>query len=302
VVVVAATNRPWEIDNALLRPGRLERVIEIPLPDDASRAAILGWHSGLSIGISSRLVSETEGWSGADLEMLVRTAKRAARQCETTMTIGALEGALPERIALSSEAQWRIAIHECGHALIAIRLGVGRFEELAVGRWIRRGNGSVSVGQTRIASVSGQVKTAEFYLNRIAFTLGGIAAEKLVFGDFSDGVGGAPEADLCQATTLGTEMVAVHGMDDFLIAESSFDGGTMLHARTANPLIWSRVNALLHAQLSRAVYLLNTEARLLKSLARHALTHGRITPEMMAALVKPKVRTSNVRNDRQERS
>lgn len=81
IIVVGATNNPDAVDPALLRPGRLERVIAIPLSDLEARIAIMGRHHGVCEGIDlSVAMSQTRGWTGADLMKLARDAKRISRR------------------------------------------------------------------------------------------------------------------------------------------------------------------------------------------------------------------------------
>lgn len=283
VVVVGATNRPWEIDEAILRPGRLERTIEIPLPTVEARLSILHWHSGLDGGPKSRFAIETEGWSGADIEALVRRAKREARNRGVTITMEVLEGELPPRATLPEEALWRVAIHECGHALVGTWLDIGSFDSMTLNRSIPLDQGTTSAGHVKFISRV-QLKTKQAFLDFIAFTVGGIAAEAVEFGDYSEGSGGAPHADLCRATRVASELVAGFGMDKFLVAEECLDAESLSRARL-NPMVWQRVDTILHEQLQRARDMLGENHSLLRELAAFAMASGELTNYDLERLV-----------------
>ena len=114
VVVVAATNYADAIDEALLRPGRLEQVIDIPLPDDGARQAILRYHlPGHELSDLDAFVRASDGWSGAEIEKLARDARRFARQeGRDAVEPRDLLNALPAVVEFSQEDLYRLAVHE----------------------------------------------------------------------------------------------------------------------------------------------------------------------------------------------
>lgn len=283
VVVVGATNRPSEIDEAILRPGRLETVVQIPMPDVSARIGILKWHSGLVASPTSRFASETEGWTGAKIEALLRKAKREARESRTGLSIDLVEKHLPETMPLSAQVLWRVAVHECGHALVGRFLAVGEFKGVTVRKSVPIDAERMAGGQTSF-EVRSQIRTCQSYVNHIALLLGGIAAETVVFGNFSDGCSGAPGSDLCRARDIATEIVAGLGMDEFLITSDSLDADMLAQARV-NPRVWGRVDQLLRDQFTRAVTLLTASKELLVMTARHVDANLEMSPEVLQALI-----------------
>jgi cell division protease FtsH len=283
VVVVGATNRPWEVDEAILRPGRLERTVEIPLPGPEARVSILRWHSGLEAPVGSRFATETDGWSGAAIEALVRHAKRTARNRDVTLTMELVEGELPQRVALPETALWRVAIHECGHALVGTWLDVGSFESLTIQRSIPINAGTTSAGHVQFTPRL-QLKTKQSFLDFIAFTVGGIAAEAVEFDEYSEGSGGAPHADLCRATRVASELVVGRGMDKFLVAEECLDAESLSRARL-NPLVWHRVDAILQEQFQRSKDLLGQDHSLLRELATFATATGQLARDDLERII-----------------
>jgi len=221
VIVVAATNRPDVLDPALLRPGRFDRQVVLPQPDINGRRAILEVHAkgkplDKTIQLNT-LAKQTPGFSGADLANLINEAAiLAARRNKKTIGMSEMEEAIdrviagPERRSrLISENEKRVtAYHEGGHAV------VGRFlknhdpvHKISI---IARG---MMGGYTRYLPTEDRyLWTKSQFEDRLAATLGGHAAEKLVFGEMSTGA----ENDIEVATNIARKMVKEYGMSDRL--------------------------------------------------------------------------------------
>ena len=220
VVVLAATNRLDILDKALLRPGRFDRQVMVPLPDRVGREAILKVHTQrtpLHEEVSlRRLARMTTGMSGADLANLVNEAALcAARRDLDRLTHECFEDALARiqlgvlRPLLMSEAERRtIAFHEGGHALVAYHLPeadtVNRVTILPRGQ---------SLGVTQfIAEEDRYNYSRETLMARIAVGLGGRVAEELTFGP--ERVTTGAENDLQVVTDLARRMVTRWGMSE----------------------------------------------------------------------------------------
>ena len=217
VVVMAATNRPETLDPALLRPGRFDREIVIPLPNLAERAAILEVHARgkkLSPEVDLRVVARgTPGFSGADLANLVNeSAIVAVRAGRDTLTPEDFEEARDRIILGRREAtnallpgeKRSVAIHEAGHALVAALSDtadpVAKVTILPAGQ---------ALGITEQLPVDERHLYPESFLREsLAIRLGGRAAEILVIGEASTGASN----DLAGATQLATRMVREFGM------------------------------------------------------------------------------------------
>jgi cell division protease FtsH len=286
VIVLGATNRPDDLDPAILRPGRLERRIEIVLPSPEDRAAILEWHLGIEVPLQSRAVEETHDWSGAQLEALARSARRGAREANTTISEAFLEAALPPTTELSPADQWRIALHECGHALVGKRLELGEFKSITVRRRVSMVGGYAAAGTTEV-TMNGGITTKFRYLDHIAFLVGGMAAEIAALDSPSGGSGSSSNSDLARATDIATRMVAGSGLDEYLVVEDLDSRTALRTARLTNPSVWRRVNAILQEQLERALEMTRSEIGLLKAMASKAMETGTLTAvefEAMASL------------------
>jgi cell division protease FtsH len=217
VVVLAATNRPETLDPALLRPGRFDRQVEIPLPNVRERAAILAVHADgkrFAPDVDLDAVARgTPGFSGADLANLINEAAIVAVRAGRDTLMAADFSNARDRIllgrreatnALLPDEKHAVAVHESGHALVAALSPnadpVDRVTILPAGP---------SLGATEQLPVDERHLYSESYLkDSLAVRLGGRAAELLVLGEASSGA----TSDLAGATDLATRMVREYGM------------------------------------------------------------------------------------------
>ncbi len=220
VIVLAATNQPNVLDQALLRPGRFDRRVVVNLPDKNGREAILKVHTRnvpLAPDVNLKeIASTTPGLSGADIKNLVNEAAlMAAKREEDKITqrdfMDALEKIIlgPERsILLSKEDRERIAYHESGHAILGLVVpGADPVNRVTI---VPRGH---ALGVTYQRPVSDRYNYTESYLRaRIVGMLGGRTAEEIVYGDKTTGA----ENDIEQATNLARMMVTRWGMSKAL--------------------------------------------------------------------------------------
>ncbi len=216
VVVMAATNRAEILDTALLRPGRFDRTVEIPLPNQRERTAILAIHSKtkkLGPHVDLDAVSRgTPGFSGADLANLVNEAAINAVRARRTVISASDFDAARDRLligrrdasnALLPEEKHAVAVHEAGHALVALLSD--HADPVAKVTILPRG---AALGVTEQLPISERHLYPESYLtDTLAVRLGGRAAEILVLGEPSTGASN----DLAGATDLATRMVREWG-------------------------------------------------------------------------------------------
>jgi cell division protease FtsH len=216
VIVIAATNRPDVLDQALLRPGRFDRRIAVQPPDRAGREAILKVHArdvplGPDVDLG-RIASTTPGMVGADLANLVNEAALlAARRNHDVVNESDFADAL-ERIVLGAERQVmvspqerrRTAYHEAGHAIVGMLTdGADPVRKVSI---IPRG---VALGVTFAAPETDRFTYLEPEVHaKINVALGGRAAEEVVFGETSTGA----ESDIQQLTEIARQMVGRWGM------------------------------------------------------------------------------------------
>jgi cell division protease FtsH len=220
VIVMAATNRPDVLDPALLRPGRFDRHITVDRPTLKGRLAIFEVHTKdvpLDEGVDlERLAAGTVGLTGADIRNLVNEAALwASRHNKDYVDMSdfdyardrVLMGAKREEV-LSGKEKSMTAYHESGHTLLAWLVpGIDRVHKVSI---IPRGR---SLGATHLLPEEDRMNIGQSELQtRLLFLLGGRAAEKLVFDQYSAGA----EDDLNKATQIARRMVTHWGMSERL--------------------------------------------------------------------------------------
>ncbi|MGI8450862.1 MAG: ATP-dependent zinc metalloprotease FtsH [Streptosporangiaceae bacterium] len=276
IVVLGATNRPEVLDAALLRPGRFDRQVTIPLPTLSERAAILAVHSkgkNLAPDVDLNVVARgTPGFSGADLANLVNEAAifavRAGRENIAMVDFNdardrILLGSRADSNLLLPEEKRAVAIHESGHALVAALSPhadpVAKVTILPAGQ---------ALGVTEQLPLVEHHLYGEDYLNEaLAVRLGGRAAELVVLGQGSTGAAN----DLASATDLATKMVREFGLSSKLGPVGYPEGGSTFlgggggpglssrpYAESTQAVIDAEVSRLLREAEQRAVTLIRT--------------------------------------------
>jgi cell division protease FtsH len=221
VIVIAATNRADVLDAALLRPGRFDRQVTVDIPDINGRLAILQVHARnkkLDGSISLEMIARrTPGFSGADLANLLNEAAiLTARRRKDAIGLSEIDAAIDRVVAgmegtplVDSKSKRLIAYHEIGHAIVGTLLPhhdpVQKVTLIPRGQargltWFMPGEDAMLVSRAQL-------------LARITGTLGGRAAEAVVFGE-SEVTTGAGN-DLQQVAALARQMVTRFGMSDF---------------------------------------------------------------------------------------
>jgi len=264
VILIAATNRPDVLDPALLRPGRFDRQIPVDRPDLKGRTAILQVHAknkplAKSVDLES-FAKRTPGFTGADLaNVLNEAALLTARENAKVITTLALDEAIdrvmagPQRKShLMTEEERRItAYHEGGHALVAFALPhtdpVHKITIMPRGRAL--GYTMIVPDEDRYATTRSQM------LDQLAYSLGGRAAEELVFHDPTTGASN----DIEKATNLARAMVTQYGMTETIgaiklgISESEpFLGRDYGHQRDYSESVASVVDAEIRTLIENA--------------------------------------------------
>ncbi|WP_433717696.1 ATP-dependent zinc metalloprotease FtsH [Actinoplanes sp. CA-051413] len=218
VVVLAATNRPEILDQALLRPGRFDRRVTVSPPDLNGRRKILEVHTrGVPVAPEVELgaiASATPGMVGADLKNLVNEAALlAARRKHEQVAVADFSDALEKivlgtvrGIMLTPEEKERTAFHESGHALLGMLTpGADPVRKISI---IPRGQALGVTFQSPSADRYGY--SAKYLRGRIIGALGGRAAEEVVYGDMTTGA----ESDLDQVSSIARQMVGRWGMSE----------------------------------------------------------------------------------------
>ncbi len=292
VIVLAATNRPDVLDQALLRPGRFDRQVTVDLPERHGREAILKIHArGVPLASDVNLedmARVTPGFSGADLANLVNEAAlAAARRGSTQVTRQDFENALDKlmlggkREALVDERERKIvAYHEGGHALVAAKMpDVDPVFKVTI---VPRGR---SLGVTQFQPEGDRRNVPRTYLvERLAVALGGRTAEEIALGEMTTGA----ENDLKEATKLARRMVTEFGMGEQTgpVVYDLADGNSYISQQgmDGQPRVYSEATA---QRLDAEVERLMTQAH---EQARSVLTEHRDALERLAqALLQEEV-------------
>ncbi|HEY9685490.1 MAG TPA: ATP-dependent zinc metalloprotease FtsH [Coleofasciculaceae cyanobacterium] len=221
IIVVAATNRPDILDNALLRPGRFDRQVMIDRPDVQGREQILKVHAKgkpLASDVDLKLLAKrTPGFTGADLSNLLNEgALMAARQNKDVIHMADIENSIDKVLAgpekknkiMTEKDKELTAYHEVGHALVAVMTpGCDPLRKVTI---IPRG---MALGLTWTMPDADKVHVTKQQLYAtIAMALGGRAAEEVVFKDITTGASN----DLEKVTSLARRIVTAYGMNDKL--------------------------------------------------------------------------------------
>jgi len=285
VIIMAATNRPEVLDQALLRPGRFDRQVVVDKPDLRGREAILRLHAravvlaqGVDLGI---IAARTPGFAGADLANIVNEAALlAARKEKNAVEMSDFEEAIDRVVAglekksrvLSEKERDIVAHHEMGHALVAT--SVAHADPVHKVTIIPRG--IAALGMTY------QLPTEERFLmtrseleDRIAVLLGGRVAEELVYGEVSTGA----HNDLERATEVARLMVTKYGMSErvglatygertSLFLKSAGIGGEREYSEATARTIDEEVRAILERTHDRVRGMLTTKKAVLISAAQ----------------------------------
>ncbi len=222
VIIIAATNRPEILDQALLRPGRFDRHVAIDKPDIRGREAILSVHAkGVTLGPDVELktiAAMTPGFVGADLANLINEAALiAARRDREEVTMADFKEAA-DRIIGGIEKRNRVmnprekeivAYHESGHALVAMVLpNTDPVSKISI---IPRGIAALGYTQ-QLPTEDRYLMTRDELLDRLKVLLGGRVSEEIIFGDISTGA----QNDLQRATDIARRMIMEYGMSEKL--------------------------------------------------------------------------------------
>jgi cell division protease FtsH len=288
VIIMAATNRPEILDQALLRPGRFDRQVVVDRPDLAGRVAILKVHAEditLADDVDLTVIARrTPGFVGADLaNLLNEAALLAARENKSSVHMVDIDAAI-DRIVAGLEKRNRlinvkerdiVAFHEAGHALVAERVETADpVHKISI---IPRGVAALGYTQQLPTEDRYLLQRPELY-DRLAVLLGGRAAEQIVFHEISSGASN----DLERATDMARQMVTKLGMSD-AIGPVTFgrNSGTFLqpnggpdqreYSEATAQVIDGEVRRLLTDAYQRALDILTQDRQFLDAIARQLL-------------------------------
>ncbi|MDJ0642311.1 MAG: ATP-dependent zinc metalloprotease FtsH [Erythrobacter sp.] len=302
IIIVAATNRPDVLDPALLRPGRFDRQVVVPIPDIDGREKILGVHMKkvpLAPDVNPRTIARgTPGFSGADLANLVNEAALlAARRNKRLVAMQEFEdakdkvmmGAERRSMVMTDDEKKMTAYHEAGHALVSINEPAS--DPIHKATIIPRGRALGMV--MRLPERDNYSYHRDKMHANLAVAMGGRVAEDIIFGH--DKVSSGASGDIQYATDLARNMVTKWGMSEKLgplMYEQSQEGylgmgqtaRTMAGAET-NKLIDAEIKSLVEGGLKRAQDILTEQEDKLHLLAQALLEYETLTGDEITTLL-----------------
>ncbi|APE29445.1 ATP-dependent zinc metalloprotease FtsH [Aurantiacibacter gangjinensis] len=303
IIIIAATNRPDVLDPALLRPGRFDRQVVVPIPDIDGREKILAVHMKkvpLAPDVNPRTIARgTPGFSGADLANLVNEAALlAARRNKRLVAMQEFEDA-KDKVMMGTERKSMVmtedekkmtAYHEAGHALVSLNEPAS--DPIHKATIIPRGRALGMV--MRLPERDNYSYHRDKMHANLAVAMGGRVAEEIIFGH--DKVSSGASGDIQYATDLARNMVTKWGMSDKLGPlqyEASQEGylgmgqttRTMSGAET-NKLIDAEIKDLVESGLKRATDILTEQEDKLHLLAQAMLEYETLTGDEIDQLMK----------------
>ncbi|CAG8660805.1 4364_t:CDS:2, partial [Funneliformis mosseae] len=295
VIFIAATNFPELLDKALVRPGRFDRHVEVPLPDVRGRMQILSHHLKnvqLSRDVNISVIARgTPGFSGADLANLVnQSAIQASRDGSREVAMRHMEhakdkiimGAERRSAVITDDSKRLTAYHEGGHALVALYTpGALPLHKATI---MPRGN---SLGMTvQLPEMDKDSYTKKEYLAMIDVAMGGRVAEEMIFG--KENVTTGAHNDISTATNVAKRMVTLFGMSD-KVGPVAHPEEEMEQLSTQTKLvIETEIKALTENAQIRASNLLKTHKEELHRLAKALMDYETLSQEEIELVVKGK--------------
>ncbi len=304
VILIAATNRPDVLDPALLRPGRFDRQIVVPLPDIKGRERIIGVHMKkvpLAQNVEAlTLARGTPGFSGADLANLVNEAALlAARRGKRVVSMQEFEdakdkvmmGAERKSMVMSENEKKLTAYHEAGHAVVAIH--EEESDPIHKATIIPRGR---ALGMVMRLPENDRISVSKAKLKAdLAVAMGGRIAEEIIFG--AEKVTTGASSDIRQATEMARRMVTEWGMSDKLgpilysaNQEEVFLGHSVAQSKNLSDdtaaIIDSEIKAIVQNAYARATEVLTTNIEQLHAVAKALLEYEMLTGDEIKGLLR----------------
>ena len=253
---------------------------------------MLRWHlNGSLLGEDlGPVVNRTEGSTGADLEQLVRQARRKARRLKRELTIDDLTDVLPEHFPLPAEQLYRSAVHECGHAIVGMALGFDVLSVSIVSHIVLSTDKPQYGGMTQFGRMQTWEGRRDQHFATIARVLGGTAAEQVILGSRAAGAGGQPLSDLYTATLLAARLEASYGLGQQLTYLSADTEEDVLALLQDNSDLLCRVEQTLQSEFARAKQIVEKRKIAIQRLAASLVEKGHLSGEDMESILKKRRR------------
>ncbi|MDP2582090.1 AAA family ATPase [Shimia thalassica] len=284
VLVVGACNFPELLDDALVRAGRFDLKINLPMPGKNALVELLKLHldANADEGPLPSLAQRLIGSSGADVAALVRQARSLARQKKRAFSIGDLQNVVAASVTTMSDADlWRGAVHEAGHAVVGNTLGKG----LPLSARISAYGGEV------IFKNSSPLPGLDELVNELSTLLAGRASEEVLLGTACSGSGGTEESDLAKATKMALYIETAFGLGSSGLTWRPVSGESVT-SLLGNKEMSQRVEARLQEALGSAKAIIAEQQTLVETMAsqlvlQRELSSGEISEVLNAGKHDP---------------
>lgn len=296
VIVIAATNRVDILDDALVRPGRFDRKIALPLPDVNGREQILKVHAqnkNIDNVDIRNIAKKTTGRSGAELENIMNEAAiNAARYDRTTITNEDVNEAyekqligIKKKMSYTTDQKITVAYHEAGHALIGYILkDFDTIEKVTI--IPRGGSGGVTLFVPDENTIEGWY-TKEYLEHKIMTGLGGHAAEELIYGKQKVTTGAV--SDFQQVSNIASAMVKQYGFSD-IIGKISLDNVSPSTAK----LIDDEINLIVNGLYTKTINILKSNIQNLDSIANALVDKETLTGDEIEYMINKRMDIKNL--------
>ena len=282
VIVIGATNHASKIDAAIRRAGRLDREIEIRLPNLEALREIFTVYLGTSLRTDelARLASLAVGKTGADIALWARGARRRARiEARSVVYEDVLREIFGEK-RKSNALTWRVAIHEAGHSLVLMLQNPRSPPSVSIKNLGEMRGETISMQHSNIAL------TPTALDRHLVSLLAGRAAEEVFFAEISAGAGGARTSDLAKATALAVMTEATSGIGaSGLLWTSVEDLDRINQLLVTRPLLEKAVRARLDSAYARAKWTIESNRKAVRRLAEALIDETVLSPERVAKIV-----------------
>ena len=276
LVVIGTCNHIDRIDPAVVRAGRMDLKILVPLPDAEAILCILrhGLHNDITAADLRILSHQVVGQSAAEIDAAIRAARSDARHARKPLDLSRLQAQMGVNTSgADHRILWRIAVHEAGHAIAGTALGLGTIESIKVTNYGGQIKRCIAPNEGLLSDIEAE----------ITYALAGRAAEQLVLGEVSAGAGGVADSDLALATKDALQIEATLGLgSEGLVWYANPD---VLHLQT--PAIRNRLRQRLTRAEQRASRILQQNRAVLEKLAKALMQNRSMrAPEIKSHLSK----------------
>lgn len=279
LIIIGATNHPEKLDPALVRPGRMSKIIHIEKPDAASLVGIIRQHLGTDLPDADlgTVAKMAVGASGADVHDWVKAARRVARQAHRPITLDDLVGQIIPPETRPPQIVRRIAVHEAAHAVVSHVLQPGSVMAVTiVARDPTEGGHTSTTWGTRDIVSRDEIEA------RATVCLAGRCGERVLLGSVSNGSGGGLFSDLARASQFMASIHTSLGLGDMLLHRATPQSAMEL--LTLDPALAKLVEADLQRLHTKAMTIVEDNAAMVEAVANALIKHRHLTGEQFAAI------------------